>query len=507
MAEVDTVVTEGSLVSLISSTEMTNETTTEDPILSIPIIKSNLDKFFLIIMGIVVFLMQCGFAFLEAGSVRSKNTVNILIKNMLDLLIGGISYWAFGWAIAYGETGNGFIGTSQFFSYQMEHPKYPFWFFQFVFAATAATIVSGSIAERCCFSAYFVYSIIITGWVYPPVSHWAWDPHGWLNQLDYADFAGSGVVHVLGGTCALVGCWFIGPRLGRFDAEGRPPQMPGHSVPLAGLGGFILLFGFLAFNGGSQLTISNEGDAEAVGLAIVNTILGGSAGGIVALILSYIEQKKWSYLVTLNGALTGMVSQCAGCNVYEPWAGLVIGMMAGCVYFGVSKTMVKCGLDDPLDAVAVHFGGGILGVLCVPFFKYSTGIFWIVKNLNDPNFDFESKDYKDPGRILGVNIAGLLAIITWSAFWSTFVFGGLQYFNNLRVDSETETKGNDMAKHGEAAYPQEAWLEDQYRRHSSLPPMMRETKMDFPPNLTPNNDIDNRTGTANGAYVQTNEQV
>jgi len=356
---------------------MTNETTTEDPILSIPIIKSNLDNFFLIIMGIVVFLMQCGFAFLEAGSVRSKNTVNILIKNMLDLLIGGISYWAFGWAIAYGETGNGFIGTSQFFSYQMEHPKYPFWFFQFVFAATAATIVSGSIAERCCFSAYFVYSIIITGWVYPPVSHWAWDTNGWLNKLEYADFAGSGVVHVLGGTCALVGCWFIGPRLGRFDAEGRPPHMPGHSVPLAGLGGFILLFGFLAFNGGSQLTISNEGDAEAVGLAIVNTILGGSAGGIVALILSYIEQKKWSYLVTLNGALTGMVSQCAGCNVYEPWAGLVIGMMAGCVYFGVSKTMVKCGLDDPLDAVAVHFGGGILGVLCVPFFKHSTGIFWI----------------------------------------------------------------------------------------------------------------------------------
>jgi len=255
-----------------------------------------------------------------------------------------------------------------------------------------------------------------------------------------------------------------------------------------------------------QLTISNKGDAEVVGLAIVNTILGGSAGGIVALILSYIEQKKWSYLITLNGALTGMVSQCAGCNVYEPWAGLVIGMMAGCVYFGVSKLMVKCRLDDPLDAVAVHLGGGILGVLCVPFFKHSTGIFWIVTNMNNPESDyFKDPEYQNPGRILGVNIAGLLAIISWSAFWSTFVFGGLQYFNDLRVDSETETKGNDIAKHGEAAYPQEAWLEDQYRRHSSLPPMMtqRDPKMNF----TPNNDIDNKTGTANVAYVETNEQV
>lgn len=224
--------------------------------------KHNMDAFFLIIMGIVIFLMQCGFAFLEAGAVRSKNTVNILIKNMLDCLIGAVSYWAIGWAVAFGKSGNGFIGTSGFFGVDVGHENYPKWFFQFVFAATAATIVSGSIAERCTFHAYFVYSLIITGWVYPPVTHWAWDQSGWLFQLDYADFAGSGVVHVLGGTCALVACYFMGPRLGRFTKDGDViiHPLPGHSVPLAGLGGFILLFGFLAFNGGSQAQISNKGE-------------------------------------------------------------------------------------------------------------------------------------------------------------------------------------------------------------------------------------------------------
>jgi len=452
------------------------------------VLQSNIDNLFLIIMGIVVFLMQCGFAFLEAGSVRSKNTVNILIKNMLDLLIGGVSYWAIGWAIAYGNSENGFIGTSQFFSYKMDHSNYPLWFFQFVFAATAATIVSGSIAERCCFNAYFIYSIIITGWVYPPVTHWAWDSNGWLTELGYKDFAGSGVVHVLGGTCALVGCFFIGPRLGRFGTSSQD-HMPGHSVPLAGLGGFILLFGFLAFNGGSQLTISNPGDTEAVGLAIVNTILGGSAGGIMAMIWNYVEHKKWSYLVTLNGALTGMVSLCAGCNIYEPWAGLVVGILAGCVYYGASKLMISCKLDDPLDAVAVHMGGGTLGVLAVPFFKQAEGILWM-------GHTTESWD------LLGYNLAGLLAIIAWSGFWSTFIFGGLQYFNNLRVGEQTEIKGNDLTKHGEAAYPKDAWVEEQYRRNSTLPPNMIDMKMD----LTPNNDVDNKTGTVNMAYNETNER-
>ena len=190
---------------------------------------------------------------------------------MLDALIGGVSYWAFGWALAYGPNGNPFIGGSNFFSVGMEYASYPAWFFQFVFAATAATIVSGAIAERCQFFAYFIYSILITGIVYPPVSHWAWDGDtpGWLNELGYADFAGSGVVHLLGGTCAFVGCYFIKPRFGRFDDNGKVKDMPGHSVPIAALGGFILLFGFLAFNGGSQVCF----DLKSIAKEIISTVL------------------------------------------------------------------------------------------------------------------------------------------------------------------------------------------------------------------------------------------
>jgi Amt family ammonium transporter len=360
-------------------------------------------------MGI---LMQCGFAFLEAGSVRSKNTVNILIKNLLDCLIGGVAYWAIGWAVAYGDTGNYFIGTSNFFSYNLDHSKYPSWFFPFVFAATAATIVSGSIAERCHFTAYFAYSITITAWVYPPVTHWAWDSSGWLAQLAYKDYAGSGVVHVLGGVCALTACALIGPRRGRFTKQGIVIDMPGHSVPLAGLGGFLLLFGFLAFNGGSQLAISNEGDAEAVGLVIVNTIIGGCGGGLMALFNSrcFSSEHKWSYLTTLNGALAGMVAQCAGCNLFEPWTALIVGLLAGVVFILVHNLMLKLRLDDPLDAVAVHAGGGSLGVICVPFFMQGTGIFWV-------------GHITAPWYTLGINLAGLVSIALWAFFWSGLLFG------------------------------------------------------------------------------------
>ena len=182
-----------------------------------------------------------------------------------------------------------------------------------MFAATAATIVSGAIAERCQFNAYFAYSIMITGWVYPPVSHWAWDGSGWLAQTGlYRDFAGSGVVHLLGGSCAIVGCFFVGPRTNRFK-DGDVNNMPGHSVPLAGLGGFILIFGFLAFNGGSQGQIAHEGDGNVVALAIVNTILGGSTGGLVVLFIHkfILSKSYWSFLMCLNGALTGIFnSEC-----------------------------------------------------------------------------------------------------------------------------------------------------------------------------------------------------
>jgi len=424
-------------------------------------LNQSVDHFFLIVMGCIVFLMQCGFAFLEAGSVRSKNTVNILIKNMLDAFIAAISYWAIGWALAYGTErddegnrvkGNSFCGEIYFFSVGLDNSFYPGWFFQFVFAATAATIVSGSVAERCHFVGYFAYSSIITGWVYPVVTHWAWDG-GWLSEMGYSDFAGSGVVHLLGAACALVGCAMIGPRRGRFTKDGKPIEMAGHSVPFAALGGFILLFGFLAFNGGSQLTISGADDSGTVALAMVNTVLGGASGGLTVLFsIKFLFGKKWSYLMTLNGALTGMVSMCAGCNVFQPWAALIVGALGGAAFIAVHELMLKLRLDDPLDAVAVHGGGGVIGVLMQPFFAYGNdddnnplGIFWGAS-----------------GHHFGMHLLGVVAIFSWSAGWSVLIFGGLKWVGMLRIDRDTEFRGNDTVKHGEAAYPVDAWVELQY---------------------------------------------
>jgi len=449
------------------------------------ILSKNTDHFFLIVVAILIFFMQCGFAFLEAGSVRTKNTVNILLKNLLDLFFGAISYWAIGWGLAYGPGGNLFCGASQFFCWKMEYEKYPKWLFQFIFAATAATVVSGAIAERTKFTAYFVYSMVITSWIYPPVTHWAWSGEGWLSfagcteaqiacskpdqadQIDsdcqgcpgyFKDFAGSGVVHLLAGGCSLIGCCFMGPRMGRFK-DGKPVNIPGHSVPLAGLGGFILVFGFLAFNGGSQASISEEGDGGIVALAIVNTILGGSAGGISVLLLTkfkwivknfllrqHAERGKWSFLLTLNGCLAGMVSICAGANVYEPWAALLVGAGAGGVYAGVHSLMIRCHLDDPLDAVAVHAGGGMWGLLCVPFFMSAN------LNIGERGILFDG-DTSHPWTVLGIHCIGIIAILFWSMFWSTLLFGGLKIGNQLRVSEDIERKGMDQAEHGEKAYP------------------------------------------------------
>ncbi|XP_045176658.1 putative ammonium transporter 1 [Mercenaria mercenaria] len=418
----------------------------------------NMDQFFLIVMGFIIYLMQAGFAFLEAGAVRSKNTVNILIKNALDSFFGGVSYWLIGYALAFGK-GNAFIGYTYFAHSGLPETMYAHWFFQFVFAATAATIVSGAVAERCDFTAYLVYSTLVTGFIYPVVTHWAWSEEGWLVNGDtyeidgetvsigYNDFAGSGVVHMVGGIIAFVGAWALGPRIGRFDKyTGKPVDIRGHSIPFASLGGFILVFGFFAFNGSSQGSISAEGDGAAIALAVVNTVLAASGGAFTTLILNkikYFGDKKWSFLTTLNGCLTGMVAICAGCNQFQTYMGFITGILGGIAYMIFTWLVVKLKVDDPLDATAVHFGGGLVGVLTVPLFSSDYGIIY--------NWDKRSAYH------LAWQLAGLCAIFAWSALLSFLTFFILMKARLLRVSFDYEMKGLDIPKHGETAYPAEAY--------------------------------------------------
>ncbi|KAL0271894.1 UNVERIFIED_CONTAM: hypothetical protein PYX00_005058 [Menopon gallinae] len=260
--------------------------------------------------------MQCGFACLEAGSIRTKNVTNIIMKNMLDIFISCLAYWMVGYAFAYGR-GNPFIGLTYWAGAGIPKNKYSHWFFQFVFAATAATIVSGAVAERCNFVAYIVYSAVISGVIYPVVSHWVWAKGGWLIDMGYTDFAGSGAVHLLGGACSLIAAMLLGPRIGRFERV----EMPGHSIPLVGIGGLILITGFLAFNGGSLGTITTFDAGSSISMVISNTVVGGTSAAGIALIAGrtgLAGPKSWNFSLTLNGALTGMV----GVLPFKSWIAL-----------------------------------------------------------------------------------------------------------------------------------------------------------------------------------------
>ncbi|XP_071509116.1 putative ammonium transporter 1 [Diadema antillarum] len=404
-----------------------------------------MDSFFLLVMSCIIFLMQAGFAFLEAGSVRAKNTTNILLKNVLDVCIGAVAYWAIGYAFAFGGQANAFIGYRYFFFEGLQSENLSHFFFHFVFAATAATIVSGAMAERTEFGAYFIYSSAITGVIYPIVAHWAWSAEGWLangpNGLAYQDFAGSGVVHCVGGTAALVGAAILGPRIGRYDENGKSHPLQGHTVPMTALGGFILFFGFFAFNGGSQASISAKGDGEIVALAIVNTIISAAFSALIAMVIKRVVYKGsyWSLLTTINGGLTGMVAICAGCNSVYPWGAAAVGAVSGVTFIAWSSLMEKVRVDDPLDAVAVHLGGGLWGVLAAPILARDSGVV----------FSFSA----DAWEAFGWNLLGGTVIIVWAAVTSLILFGVMHCARILRVSPEIEVKGLDIPKHGEPAYP------------------------------------------------------
>lgn len=398
----------------------------------------SVDTLWVLVAAVLVFFMQAGFALVEAGFTRTKNTVNILMKNLMDFSIGSITFFILGFGIMFGEDIAGFIGTPDlFFSGGFEGgvPGLAFLFFQTVFAATAATIVSGAMAERTHFISYLVFSFIITLVIYPISGHWVWGG-GWLSQMEipFHDFAGSTVVHSLGGWLGLMGALILGPRIGKFN--GKTNAIPGHNLTLAALGVFILWMGWFGFNPGSQLAAHGTDNANAIALIFMTTNIAAAGGTVGTLITAWLRFGKPSLSLTLNGSLAGLVAITAGCDVVSPAGALLIGLMAGVLLvFAVSFIENTLKIDDPVGASSVHGICGAFGTLMVGFFSTSEGLFY--------------------GHGIGSLISQLIgvgAVAAWGLGTGFILFTALKKTIGLRVDKRVETEGLDIYEHGENAY-------------------------------------------------------
>jgi len=427
-------------------------------------IVKNLDILWLLLGAYMVFFMQAGFALLEAGSVRAKNTKNILLKNTLDACLGGIVWWIIGFPLAYGDANDSsyssFIAGGDFAmakNKEQDYGWYAGWMFQWAFAAAAATIVSGAVAERCDFRAYLVYTFILTGFIYPVVVHWGWSPQGWLSAWNpdgpdmgangLIDFAGSGVVHMCGGGAALVGAIFLGPRCGRFREDGSVVDMPGHSTVLASLGTFILWFGWYGFNPVSTLAFVYMPIAERVA---VTTTLAACSGGAFTLLIHVALGNPPDVAPALNGILAGLVSITAPCPVVEPYAAFIIGMIAAPVYYGSSVMLKMLKIDDPLDASPVHFFCGMWGVISCGLFA-TKDFLMDAYTVMDEQTDYGAF-YGGGGKQLGIQLVGVIAIAAWTCGLSAIMFGCLKAAGILRVSMDDELAGLDESHHGGSAY-------------------------------------------------------
>ena len=398
------------------------------------------DTLWVLVAAFLVFFMQAGFAMVESGFTRAKNAVNILMKNLMDFSMGSIAYWAIGFAIMFGA-GNTFMGTSGWFvpsdsgvfsSLEWSSvPTHAAWLFQLVFAATAATIVSGAMAERTQFKSYLIYSVFITGIIYPIVGHWIWGG-GWLSSMGMSDFAGSTVVHSTGGWLALTGAVVLGPRLGKYDGEGKPRPIAGHNLPLAALGVFILWLGWFGFNPGSQM---GADAAEISGIA-VTTNLAAAAGAITAMITAWIMLGKPDAGMSLNGALAGLVAITAGCASVSPRDAAIIGAIGGIVVVLSVLMFERLRIDDPVGAISVHGTCGAVGTILLGLFDSSSGVF-----------------YGGGFALLGAQIVGVLAVLVWCLVTGFILFSAIKAITGLRVTEEEEQAGLDYEEHGASAYP------------------------------------------------------
>ncbi len=408
----------------------------------------SLDTVWMLLAAMLVFFMQPGFALVEAGFTRTKNTANILMKNLLDFMLGSLLFWSVGFGIMFGA--GSFIGTPNLFNLNFYHSQLPvegFLIFQTVFCATAATIVSGAMAERTKFSMYLAYTILISLLIYPVSGHWTWGG-GWLMNSEegsfmmntfgttFHDFAGSTVVHSVGGWVALVGAAIIGPRIGKYGKDKKSRAIPGHSLTLACLGVFILWFGWFGFNPGSQLAASGEGNRMAISHVFLTTNLAACAGGFLSLVVAWIKYKKPSLSLTLNGVLAGLVGITAGCDVVSPLGAVIIGAICGTIMiYAVEFIDHVLKIDDPVGASSVHGVCGCLGTILAGLFATEEGLF-----------------YSGSVNFLLAQVFGATVVGCWAATMGFVVFKGLDIIHGLRVPARVEEEGLDIYEHGETAY-------------------------------------------------------
>lgn len=389
---------------------------------------SDLQNIWVAMCVVLVFFMQAGFALLESGASRAKNSINVLMKNYMDMCLGGLIFWGAGFGMMFGHNISGFIGTDHFFPQQFTSVEAIKIAYQIMFAATAATIVSGAVAERMHFPAYLIFSGLVTGIIYPIYGSWTWNEHGWLNALGFIDFAGSTVVHSIGAWCALAGIIVLGPRLGRYSKYGETREIPGHNLPLVALGGFILWMGWFGFNGGSIGSLEKDN----LGLVLLNTHLGGCAGGISALLFMYLKKQPVLMSTTVNGSIAGLVSITAGAAYVTPLSAIIIGLAGGIFYIMGVGLLNRLQLDDVVGAVAVHGAGGVWGTLAVALFPRGEFVF----------------------SALLVQLAGVSAAFLWAFPVAFGFFKLLDKFMGVRASTLHEQRGLDYTEHYEIGYPE-----------------------------------------------------
>ncbi len=390
-----------------------------------------------LVAAFLVFFMQAGFALCEAGLTRAKNTGNILMKNMMDFCIGTPCYWLVGFGIMFAGAGPLIGGFDPFIQGSYDFGSLPVWVyavFQTVFCATAATIVSGSMAERTKFSAYCCYSAAISLIVYPISGHWIWGG-GWLSQLGFHDFAGSTAVHFVGGVTAMLGAWMLGPRIGKYGKDGKARAIPGHNLTAMALGVFILWFCWFGFNGGSTVCMTGDDAMISAGLVCFNTNLAAALATVAAMITSWLRYGKPDVSLTFNGALAGLVAITAGCDMVDPFGAAVIGIAAGvlCI-FSVEFFDNVAKIDDPVGAVSVHCVNGAWGTIATGLFSTSEGLL-----------------YGHGFRFLGVQLLGVVSVAAYVLIVMFVIFTVIKKTIGLRVSEQEEIEGLDPTEHGLAS--------------------------------------------------------